>query len=451
MTNINEKFRELTPEEYDEKAKMLHSFVDNNSTIDSVEISLIRLFDNFYKPGLDLETKLSQMGFNSLQIHSLIAQYNMSINNIELETVPVIEPAEYEGKDLPGIQWIVVGMLPEGVSLLAGPPKYFKSTLALQLAVAVCTGNSFFGFDVVHGDVIYFDLESNPHRPLNRLNTIFSTTNFEKLHIITAKSGIHRLDEGFEKEFEELLIKYRNTRLVVIDVLARIIPAKAKDNVYSSDYETINKLNAFATKYKIAILVVHHTRKMKDDSDPINNITGSTGLTGAVNSIIEIQKDKRTNNNATLLITGNDVETREIGMHTDLQRVMWVCDGDVSELAFKEFTNAPESQTITELMKNSCSWSGTSSQLSSFAMDMGYDITPEAFGRYFNTHISDLNTLGYIIKRTRNGSERTITICRKQSGTSVDDPSQPSYPSQLSQPSEVSQLEIKFDTNGDCL
>ena len=47
-------------------------------------------------------------------------------------------------------------------------------------------------------------------------------------------------------------------------------------------------------------------------NDPVNTLTGSTGISGAVDSTFILQRDKRTENAATLFCTGRDIKTLEI-------------------------------------------------------------------------------------------------------------------------------------------
>ena len=89
------------------------------------------------------------------------------------------------------------------------------------------------------------------------------------------------------KPMEELkricLLYTSQTRLIVIDTLQRIRAAGNDANPYASDYRDIGVLKALADKHRIAILLIHHLRKMNDD-DPMDMISGTTGLSGATDS-----------------------------------------------------------------------------------------------------------------------------------------------------------------------
>lgn len=74
-------------------------------------------------------------------------------------------------------------------------------------------------------------------------------------------------------------------------------------------------LKNLADEYKIAIIVIHHLRKQKD-TDVFNEITDSTGLQGAADTMMVITQSKRGGDCATFHIVGRDVKSREL----ELQR-----------------------------------------------------------------------------------------------------------------------------------
>ena len=104
--------------------------------------------------------------------------------------------------------------------------------------------------------------------------------------------------------------------------LQRIRTAGNDANAYASDYRDIGVLKALADKYRIAILLVHHLRKMNDD-DPMNMISGTTGLSGATDSNFVLRKSKRRENTATLYCTGRDIPYRELALEFDGEDHVW--------------------------------------------------------------------------------------------------------------------------------
>lgn len=399
----------MAEEQYLEFKEKLLSSVNNNE-IGAIELAIVRFIDANYKPDMPIKEKLKEMGLTELQVHALLKLRQLDINEDVLDTLDVVEPSDYEDRPLPEISWTIKGMLPEGVSLLAAPPKFHKSFFAMQMAVSICSGTDFFGYETVKGDCIYFDLESNATRPLSRLRAMYSTTDIRGLHIVTGQSNVPRLGEGFEEALENLLLRYPNTRLVIVDVLQLISPSCGHDFSYAGDYNTIGLLNDIANRLRISILAVHHTRKMRDDNDAVNNVSGSIGITGAVTTIFMLSKDKRNDKNATLLITGNDIETIEWCMHFDDSQLRWCCDGEVAEVEMKAFLNHPVVKTILYLMKDYDEWTGSATELSEAAKTLGYDITPEDFGRYINGSNANFIKVGFTVSKQRRNDARMISI-----------------------------------------
>lgn len=59
---------------------------------------------------------------------------------------------------------------------------------------------------------------------------------------------------------------------------------------YSSDYGIIEILKRFADRFKVCLLVVHHTRK-QDSDDVFDTISGTNGLLGAADGAFVMQKE----------------------------------------------------------------------------------------------------------------------------------------------------------------
>src|SRR5699024_883539 len=62
-----------------------------------------------------------------------------------LETGSWFSAAALMAQPLPELHYVVEGFLPQGLALLASPPKYGKSWLAMQLCLAVSQGQPFLG------------------------------------------------------------------------------------------------------------------------------------------------------------------------------------------------------------------------------------------------------------------------------------------------------------------
>ena len=130
------------------------------------------------------------------------------------------------------------------------------------------------------------------------------------------------LKHGLEQQIEQFLAEHPTTKLVVIDTLQRVRGTGSDSNLYANDYQDIGILKQLADKRHIAILLIHHLRKLHDD-DPMNMISGSTGLSGAADSAFVLQKNARSANAASLHCTGRDIPDRTLKLELDEDDHVW--------------------------------------------------------------------------------------------------------------------------------
>lgn len=282
--------------------------------------------------------------------------------------------AELEEKDIPPIQWIVVDTLPTGLSVVAAPPKSYKSYFALGLCTKVTRGEDFFGHKTVKAGCLYFDLESSDRRPRDRLRQILGDgPKPGNLYFLTGEDDIRRIGEGFEEQLNSLLDAYTDIKLVVIDVFQLIKPAKKRGmDSYEADYAALGALNYIAKKRDICIMLIHHTKKGKDPSDIFNNMSGSTAMAGAMDTIFIISRENRTDDDAILTVSGRDVKPEELAIRWDAKRFRWSCLGTQEDVAWnklkKDYDNSNIVKTVKHLLKeNDGKWAGSASDIDTAA------------------------------------------------------------------------------------
>jgi hypothetical protein len=121
----------------------------------------------------------------------------------------------------------------------------------------------------------------------------------------------------------------KKPRLLIIDTMARVKSSKTSDQtVYEADYDSVMELKALADEYGIAIVLVHHQRKMTAD-DPIDTVSGSTGLTGAVDTVLVLHQTSR---GPTLYGRGRDIEEIETALEFDRETCKWRALGDADDV-----------------------------------------------------------------------------------------------------------------------
>lgn len=227
---------------------------------------------------------------------------------------------------LPPTKFVVDRLLPEGLHILAGAPKVGKSWLALWLCLCVAKGESVWDFATTKGAVLYLCLEDSLTRIQNRLFQITEDAP-DTLHFATLAGSI---GGGLEDQLKGFLAEHPGTALVVIDTLQKVRQPGENANPYASDYRDITALKRLADECGIAILLIHHLRKMNDE-DPLNMISGTTGISGATDSSFVLKERKRGSGEATLYCTGRDIEYRELPLRFQKDTHTWVLTEPVEE------------------------------------------------------------------------------------------------------------------------
>ncbi len=254
--------------------------------------------------------------------------------------IKVISAAELLQMNLPETNWVIHDLVPEGLTILAGAPKIGKSWLAQELSLSVAMGRPALGqFRCNEGPVLHLALEDNPRRLRRRTEMLldggaapanaFFTCEWPRLadneHDIDALDHIHRWLEN-----------HPNTRLVVIDTFAKIRPRnRPRGDTYDRDYGDLEGLQKLAAQFAIAVLVVHHRNK-GDHTDPLNSVSGSTGLTGAADTIMLLERQMRADASGTLSISGRDIEQKIVALAFDGASGRWKWLGDASDIGISE-------------------------------------------------------------------------------------------------------------------
>jgi hypothetical protein len=247
--------------------------------------------------------------------------------------------------ELPAVKWAVPGVLPEGVTILAGKPKMGKSWLGLGLCVSVAAGGRALGkIGVERGGALYLGLEDRERRLQKRLRKILGERDVP--HDLDVAWEWPQLDHDGVEALDSWLEAHPDTRLVVIDTLKKIRPRDGQSrSVYDLDYEALEPLLPLAAEFGVAILVVHHLRKL-EAGDPFDMISGSTGLTGGVDGALVLKRD-RGKQDATLAVDGRDIEEpSELALRWDADIASWSLMGDAEEYRMSE-----ERRGIVDLLR----------------------------------------------------------------------------------------------------
>lgn len=321
----------------------------------------------------------------------------------ELNTITMSEL--YENAYEPKIP-IVENFLYSGTYLFVGAPKVGKSFFMSQLSYHVAKGLPLWNNTVHKSTVLYLALEDTYGRLQKRLSDMFGVDGADNLYLAT-KSDF--LGKGLIEQLEAFIEKNPDTRLVIIDTLQKV-KQLGVDYSYSADYDSVTKLKAFADKYHICLLLVHHTRKMESD-DCFDMISGTNGLLGAADGAFVIQKRKRTELEATMDVTGRDQQDMRYKMSFDPERHLWNLVETETEL-WKEPPNPLLEAINAFLTVQNPEWRGTATELLELLPDLGLNLIPSSLTKKLNVANGELRIKYGILLETKRSHERQIHLKR---------------------------------------
>jgi hypothetical protein len=248
------------------------------------------------------------------------------------DTGPIKLLSDLQDIEFGPVKWLVNGLIPgEGLTLLVGPPKLGKSILVAGLAVAVQTGGKLLDEPCRKGDVLYLALEDNDRRLKSRFKMILDQEDFPPIQYHTKWP---RLDEGGLERIEGWLTQHPKARVVIIDILQSVRSTKYSNaSRYEIDYNGISALQKIAMDRRVAMIVVHHDRKMRSE-DPFDLVSGTQGLVGAADTGIIMTRQRW---GASLFIRGRDIEEEiDIGMTLNPLTLQWHFLGTSEECRFSD-------------------------------------------------------------------------------------------------------------------
>ena len=329
------------------------------------------------------------------------------MKKLETMTAEQLQSAPYSP-----VSFLVDELIPEGLHILAGAQKIGKSWLALWLCLRVSQGQPLWNFAVTQGEVLYLSLEDSYRRIQTRLFDLTEDAPPTLHFAIMADT----LKHGLEQQIEQFLMEHPTTKLVVIDTLQRVRGTGSDSNLYANDYQEIGLLKKLADKRHIAILLIHHLRKLHDD-DPMNIISGSTGLSGAADSTFVLQKSSRLANIASLHCTGRDIPDRTLKLEFGEEDHIWKLLEDSKTCSAASKISALQLvHLFSALLSADPEYTGTPSALSAkIDPDGSLGITPKKVTRLVRESVAALRENGILADTYRSNGKRWISLKRANS------------------------------------
>ncbi len=238
-------------------------------------------------------------------------------------TIQTITAADLMALEFPTPRWAIPGLLPEGLTILAGRPKTGKSWLAFDVCLAISRGGQALGNrPVPQGSALYLALEDHHRRLQDRLLQLVADE--EAPNSLFFSCQMPRFEAGGLAALEEWLDRHPACRLVVLDTLARFRPTlKRSEDPYMADTLVLSSLQRLAVDRSLSVVVVHHTRKTSSETgDPLDEVLGSTGITGTADAIWVLQRP-RNESTAFLTLTGRDIGEEKHVIEFDPDGCRW--------------------------------------------------------------------------------------------------------------------------------
>lgn len=236
-----------------------------------------------------------------------------------------------DAQEFPPLAYAVPGLIPEGMTILIGPPKCGKSWLVVGALLGVAAGGRVLSHIQIERPrrVLYLALEDGDRRMQTRCRALLGPgepipTLFHYMTRVDAAGALRTIDA--------FLQRFPDTALVVLDTLGKVMPpANPGESAYQRDYRVGGRLKKITDDHPgLALVVVHHDRKATSD-DFVDGVSGTHGLAGAADTLVVLCR-KRNSVEAVLKVTGRDVPECDYAL-VMADGPTWMLDGKSLTLA----------------------------------------------------------------------------------------------------------------------
>ena len=248
-------------------------------------------------------------------------------------------------KVFPAVRWYVDSLIPEGLTLLAGPSKIGKSFLAWNIATAVASGGvALQCLEIPEPrQVFYLALEDPEQQLQERLKMMCPDGVSPNLFYATNFGGMTMNVKGIEV-LERYLDENETTEMIIIDTWKHVAPPPLqKGTAYDVDYSAILPIQRVAHQRNISIILVTHTRKAIDVENPFNQIQGSTGMQAGCDTMLMMARGE---SGVKLHVTGRRVLEEDYAI--SLKDGIWKLEGDIDSYS----RSAAQEKILMSLGKN---------------------------------------------------------------------------------------------------
>lgn len=273
------------------------------------------------------------------------------------------------------VNWLVQDLFPTGLSIICGASKIGKSWFVQNLCLAISNGDKFLDKSANKNACWYMALEDDESLSQARLKMMLkgkvAPSNFFISYEIYPMDKVDRDKLTLMEYIRENIKRNPTIKCVVIDTFQKVRSSSAYgESMYAHDYRDISTLKKLADELRIAIILIHHTNKMKDrdtDGDPFAKISGTNGLMASADCVFLMDR-KRGEHEVQFSFTGRKIRCDTWTLCQNETDMTWSKIGTAEEEAYKkkykEYTNNPYVITIKHLLAvNDGDWSGSSTRI----------------------------------------------------------------------------------------
>ena len=322
---------------------------------------------------------------------------------MENNQLSVIDGESLMELELSAQKFCIRRLLLQGLCILGGAPKIGKSWLVLDWCIKIAKGELIWDMDTTQGTTLYLCLEDTLPRVQHRIYCM--TEEGTPNAYFAAAAG--KLTGELESQISSFLLSHPDTVLIVVDTF-QMVRGNNNEPSYGGDYQDMQKLKRIADEHNITVLLVHHLRK-QGDRDPLNRLTGTTGISGAVDAEFVLDRKERVQNTALLICTGRDIEYRELELRFSKERCVWDLLSDSAENP--EQLLPSEMVCFLEYMKEVTFFSGGNTELTeAFNTYAGSTIEPKRLKQLMNCSKEQLRELGLTFRSYRSNGQRLVEV-----------------------------------------
>jgi hypothetical protein len=228
----------------------------------------------------------------------------------------------------PVLEWLIKKMLPrQGLAVLFGLPRTFKSFIAINIALHVTLGWDWAGRQVAKGDAVYIAAENSAGVRKRKIG--FEQAHHEKLppgpvpfYLIEVAPNLGSEKNDLQALIDSVEIVSAAPRLIIIDTLSQTLGGGEENSAGMVTF--VANATALANHFKCCVIAIHHS-PLADDK----RLRGHSSLYGGADAALLTE---RVDNNLSISLTLMKLKDEEDGfklvVHLDRIVIGQDDDGD---------------------------------------------------------------------------------------------------------------------------